>query len=113
MATTEPNSGTVTVTTTSSTLSAVHGVASTTTFHIWTPRNIDISVSDTSLRRVAGWLGPCSTREGQYQTARLQVTANFVSGGSQFTGNVLPLVSHRVSSLHERYLVFVLCLYQK
>lgn len=100
MSTTEPSSGRVNVTITSSTLTPVHREASTTTFHIWTPSNVQIFVSDTTLRRVTDWKNPalCSDTRGQFQTARINVTADFASGSTQFTADILPLVSQRVSS---------------
>ena len=108
MTTTEPSGGYVNVTITSSTLTPVHRQASTTTFHIWMPSNVQIFVSDTTLRRVTTWKNPtsCSDTRGQFQTARINVTADFASGNSQFTADVLPLVSQRVSSSLEGMLIY-------
>ena len=108
MTTTEPSGGYVNVTITSSTLTPVHRQASTTTFHIWMPSNVQIFVSDTTLRRVTDWKNPtsCSDTRGQFQTARINVTADFVSGSSQFTADILPLVSQRVSSSLEGMLIY-------
>ena len=89
----------MTITFSSPLLQPVYPGANNVTLHVWTPGDISLSVSDNVLERVTGWRQPtCGSGDSdRYQTARIMATAEFTSGNSQFTANILPIIAHRVS----------------
>lgn len=101
-----------TVTASSSTWTPLHEDADSVAFYIWSPENIEISVSDTSLTRVEGWRSSCADTVGQYQTARLDVTAEFTlaTGATthSFRTSVFSTVAGQVRSSRWRQLSLIL-----
>ena len=90
--------GTVTISLTSSSLSPVHPMAAHLTFHIWGVSDIELDVSDDSLKRVKDWSADCSVQgSDRYQSARITATARISDGTFGFTANILPIVSEYVS----------------
>lgn len=87
-----PLSSPVEVSVTSS--SSLSSISSTVLFYVWTLTEVNLTVSDTTLRRVRDTCGL-----DRYQTARLQALAQFQYGSSIFTTDVWPVVSASVSIL--------------
>ncbi len=73
------------------------------TFHVWSPIDFSLSLSDDTLSRVSGWRDntdrSCPGEDYVYQTARVLATAVFTSGRDNFTANVVDLIIDTVSLL--------------
>ena len=91
---------TLTITFTSSGLRPAHSQANMVTFHIWSPNDFSLSLSDDTLTRVTGWRdsASCDSDQFVYQTARVMATAEFMSGSNSFTANVVDLIINDVSA---------------
>ena len=89
-------------------LQPVHPSANAITLHIWTPGDVALSVSDSTLEIVHEWKSTCNAGPDRYQTARIMAITNFTSGSNQFTANILPFVANRVSVYSKLFCMYIM-----